>query len=34
MTEESKFHIHDYKFGDILISDPEKFFMFVVTVKK
>ena len=24
--EEKKFHIHDYKFGDILISEPEQIF--------
>ena len=24
--EESKFHIHDYKFGDILLSEPDAVF--------
>jgi len=24
--EEKKFHMHDYKFGDILISEPEQIF--------
>ena len=24
--EEKKFHIHDFNFGDILISDPERIF--------
>ena len=23
-VKKKKFHIHDYKFGDILLSDPEK----------
>ena len=26
MVQANFYHIHDYKFGDILISDPEKIF--------
>ena len=26
VKDKKKFHIHDYKFGDILLSDPEKIF--------